>query len=489
MRHGPWILFGIALYGFLLAGPVVSAEPVPLTSQSSLDRQQKVSDAINGCERISVAVESPATGSAAFLFECARQSGTPLAGVHVEGDKHGTSIRNLTVPARVIASDHTLWPTIIRTRNITYLAQRLGETGLLTQEFRDATVAAYGTCSDARCIAAVFENGYRDRMDFIRAHAAPFPQRLAIDSMMPCATPSTSRRVVISLAPSDAFVSGTVSGIECSMNEPVAIKGELVQNVATLSYAASDGTTRNAVVVVSGDNLYWQALEVTSGLQVGSVDGLIVRLAQRADINATDDGARCTEGPAQPAAFATMRPNRTAECPYGFDELVQRITRLSLTSLPDSVETVERAFGLPEMTTSDDDPRGASYMMILSGKGGWKLLVWVRESFYPLDKGPPAFVPGLRPKRLHNVEDADLRVDLDVLGSSPGSAPGQCVPVSPFLDAIVASGWQDIEMQYAPTTDGGPSFPIFGHESKRVTITGTWGYCAQNITLMQGTTR
>jgi hypothetical protein len=299
-----------------------------------------------------------------------------------------------------------------------------------------------------------------------------------------------NRRVVISFVRTDAAIGGTVSGIECSMIERLTIKGDIVQNVATISYTNSANATRIAVVVVFGDNLYWQELDTTSGLQEGFTDGFIIQLPQHVDLNATYDGPRCTEGPSQPAAFATLRPNRTVECPYGFDEIVGRITRLSInTSLLDSVETVERAFGLPEMTTSADDPRIASYMMVLSGKGEWRLLVWVRESFYPLDKGPPGFVPGLRPKRLHNVEDADLRVDMDFLESSPGSGNRKCMPVSPFLDAILAAGWKDIESQYGPPTDGAPSTAIFGDGSKRVSILGNRGDCAQNITLMQGPAR
>jgi hypothetical protein len=204
------------------------------------------------------------------------------------------------------------------------------------------------------------------------------------------------------------------------------------------------------------------------------------------DFTTAEKGPRCSEGPSQPAAFATLRPNRTAACPYGFDELVTRITRLSIdTSVPDSLETVERAFDIPEMTTSYDDTRIASYMMILSGKDGWKLLLWVREAFYPADKGPPRFKPGLRPKRLYNVENAELRVDMTMLGSSPGLGTTQCLPVSPFLEAILAAGWQDIGMQYLPPTDGGQSTPIFGHGSKRVNILGNRGSCAQGIVLMQ----
>ena len=156
-----------------------------------------------------------------------------------------------------------------------------------------------------------------------------------------------------------------------------------------------------------------------------------IELARHADLVVADESSRCTEEPDQPTVYVSIRPIRTVGCPYVFDELVARITRLSVaTSLPDTVETVERGLGLPEMTTSQDELRAASYMMTLSGKDGWKLQLQVRESFYPVDGGPVAFEPGLRPKRLCRVEDADLRVDMHVLGPSPGSGIRPCVPLS-----------------------------------------------------------
>jgi hypothetical protein len=126
--------------------------------------------------------------------------------------------------------------------------------------------------------------------------------------------------------------------------------------------------------------------------------------------------------------------------------------------------------------------------MILSGKDGWKLLVWVRESFYPTDKGPARFIPGLRPKRLFKVQDADLRVDLDILGGG-STPPVRCFPVSPFFDASLKAGWQDIEMKVPPPTDGGFQTPLFQEGSKRVSIDGRREQCAQHIVLMQSTVR
>jgi len=200
----------------------------------------------------------------------------------------------------------------------------------------------------------------------------------------------------------------------------------------------------------------------------------------------------CVEGapePVDPHFASQLRPTRTATCAYDFSELVARITKLSFDKHdPDSVETAERAFAMPEMTTSYDDPRRASYSMILSGKDGWKLSVWVRESFYPLDKGRAGFVPGLRPKRLFKIKDADLRIDLAVVGSL--SAPFvPCIPVSPFFDASLREGWQDIEMKVSPPTDGGLRTPLFQEGSKRVSIDGQRGQCAQHIALMQPAVR
>jgi len=202
--------------------------------------------------------------------------------------------------------------------------------------------------------------------------------------------------------------------------------------------------------------------------------------------------ALCVEGapePVDPHYANEIRPTRTAICAYDFNELVARITKLSFDKHdPDSVETAEKAFAMPPMTTSYDDPHRANYSMLLSGKGGWKLSVWVRESFYPPGKGRPGFVTGLRPKRLFKMKDADLRIDLAVVGSH--SAPFvPCIPVSPFFDASVKAGWQDIETKVPPPTDGGVRTPVFQQGSKRVSIDGRREQCAQHIALMQPAVR
>jgi hypothetical protein len=196
----------------------------------------------------------------------------------------------------------------------------------------------------------------------------------------------------------------------------------------------------------------------------------------------------CLKGPPKPVdpRFANeLRPNQTAQCPYGFDELIERLTKLAVNKhSPDSVESVEKALGLPEMTTSYDDPRIASYMMSLSGKDGWKLLVWVREAFYPLNKGPDRFVPGLRPKRLHKVSDARLIVNLD-MGPSPAWGSALCMPAPALFDALTKAGWKDIEFQTPPPSDGARQTPFFKYGNKTVGGADKQPVCVEHLYLGQ----
>lgn len=218
---------------------------------------------------------------------------------------------------------------------------------------------------------------------------------------------------------------------------------------------------------------------------------LATAIAQTQEGKSSIETSRCIEGPTQAAATRTARPNRTVECPYGFDELVALITRLSSnSSIPDSVEAVEEVLGLPAMTTSGDEQQLALYSMTLTGitqpgKDGWRLFLLVQEAF-PLDKGHRGFGPGPRPRRLQPVEDANLRVDILVRGSSSWGAE-RCVPVSPFLDALLATGWRNVVGNPAPMD--GPEYPMLGYDRKTVSILGARGSCAQNIALEESARR
>lgn len=196
----------------------------------------------------------------------------------------------------------------------------------------------------------------------------------------------------------------------------------------------------------------------------------------------------CAKGPPTPVdpRFASqLRPNQTALCSYGFDELARRLTKLAIsTRPPDSVETVEDALSMPKMTTSYDNPRISSYMMSLSGKDGWRLLVWVREAFFPLDKKPDRFVPGLRPKRLGKVSDANLIVTLS-LGPPGAWGSPLCMRATTLFDALTEAGWKDIEYKIPPPTDGGLPTPLFQFRNKTVSGASKLPECVQQILLEQ----
>lgn len=183
-------------------------------------------------------------------------------------------------------------------------------------------------------------------------------------------------------------------------------------------------------------------------------------------------GNVCIKGtpkPVDPLA-PSLRPEPTARCPYGLDELAKRLTALLVDKQsPDSVETVEKALAIPEMTTAFDDPRDAEYDMDVTGKGGWKLRIFVVEAFYPTNKGPARFVPGLRPKRLYKVTDASLRVQL-TLDDLPKTV--QCTPDATMLRNILAkAGWKEIWIRPL-VTDGGRPDPstTFRYENKSIVL-------------------
>lgn len=205
---------------------------------------------------------------------------------------------------------------------------------------------------------------------------------------------------------------------------------------------------------------------------------------------AADTNSRCIEGEMLPNDLTGIRPTRTAICPYGFDEFVRRLTIFSTDKLAnDNVENVEMAFDIPEMTTSHDAPRNTYYAMVLSGIGGWRAYVTAEEAFYPLNEGPARFAPGLRPKRLYDPKDPNLRISLrvniDILGTSPTLDPGHCIPVTPLLDALVNSGWKDISLKSPTPTDGGERSTVYGSAEKQVVTSGPRGRCTRHITLIQ----
>jgi hypothetical protein len=181
-------------------------------------------------------------------------------------------------------------------------------------------------------------------------------------------------------------------------------------------------------------------------------------------------GAVCVKGlPEQVDPMApSLRPVQTAQCAYGFDEFVARLTALITDKQSmDSVETVKMVFGLPDMTTAYDDPRIAAYSLDISGKDGWKVRVGVYEGFYPLNKGPARFVPGIHPKRLYKVTDATLRIGLSISAFQEASWIGvQCPSVNDMESALEKAGWK--KMKLVQPLDGDIMSTDFQYGNKAV---------------------
>ena len=197
----------------------------------------------------------------------------------------------------------------------------------------------------------------------------------------------------------------------------------------------------------------------------------------------------CIAGPTIPSRLREIRPSQTAVCPYDFQEVIAKIRQLGTDkSASYTVETAEQTFGLPEMTDLYSTPRLVGYSMKLSGRGGWRLNVYVSESGSRTDKGPDRFVPGLHPKRLFKPDDDFLNINLRVEGATPGLPPhpNQCIRNVDVSDILIQAGWKERDArQYPPPTDGGRSNLSLAYENKSADFIGWQRDCFINLTLSQ----
>jgi hypothetical protein len=183
-------------------------------------------------------------------------------------------------------------------------------------------------------------------------------------------------------------------------------------------------------------------------------------------------GAVCAKGPPEhvDAMARSLRPIQTAQCPYGFDDFVTRLMALITDKQStDSVETTKAAFGLPDMTTAYDDPRIAAYTLDVSGKDGWKVRIGVDEGFYPLNKGPARFVPGIHPRCLYKVTDATLRIDLRIFAFQREPwISNECPSVNDLESALEKAGWEMVRP--LPASDAYDTSVYFQYKNKAVSL-------------------
>lgn|GEM_PF-6527895 len=90
----------------------------------------------------------------------------------------------------------------------------------------------------------------------------------------------------------------------------------------------------------------------------------------------------------------------------------------------------------------------------------------VEEATYPLDGGPPAFLPGPNPRRLVEVDTLSVRYDIAITLPEGPPSLGQCLTVSDAITVLEANGWTDeTALANLSVRDGGFASPTFkAHE-------------------------
>lgn len=190
----------------------------------------------------------------------------------------------------------------------------------------------------------------------------------------------------------------------------------------------------------------------------------IMAAASAMPAQAIEPADACQPAPPEPSGSPALRPNSTAVCSYDVKEMYRRLGQI--ISTPDeqiSVEAATVVFGLPPMDSSYDSARQASYTTVMTGVGGWKLRLWLRESAYPLDGTPPAFTRGPRqPHRLVGIDQLDVRYDITITLPEGQDTPGTCMTAAEAAALALSSGRTDDTARSAMmVTHMGPGSPSY----------------------------
>lgn len=161
---------------------------------------------------------------------------------------------------------------------------------------------------------------------------------------------------------------------------------------------------------------------------------------------------------------AQHRPGQTAVCAYDQTELYSRLSSLiAQASAPLDADRAIRTFGLPQLTTRDASTRQASYMVSVSGSGGWTMFLWIRESAFPLrESEPPVFKTGPVPERIVAADALDYRYDIRITPPATDDAAGKCLTIGDAAHLALNTGWKDETLRaFLGVTDGGQASPHF----------------------------
>lgn len=203
---------------------------------------------------------------------------------------------------------------------------------------------------------------------------------------------------------------------------------------------------------------------------------------------ATHQPGRCVEGKPEPA-YPPLRPTQTAQCPYDVHEAYRRIlTLLAVKEGRVDIGHAERLFGLPSLYTAYDDPRWASFSILLGGGDGdsqWRGMVVLDESFGPnVETRPLHFRGSMRPARIRPAERGNVRLTINLFPMQPARAWPGCLTLDRFLGRAEAAGWGRA-MPNFPTGGGPPSLSLDRGGLSLHPASGFAGDCLTEVTLYQ----
>jgi hypothetical protein len=207
----------------------------------------------------------------------------------------------------------------------------------------------------------------------------------------------------------------------------------------------------------------------------------------------------CRPGAPEAATSSQLRATPTARCGYDLAALYRRLGRVLAHADGRGFNATSAAltFGVPAMTTQHDSDHAASYQVLMDGKGGWTMRLWVREMAYPFDGKPPAFTPGRHPQRLMEIDALNVRYDISI-APPPGTVPGHCLTVANARAILKRAGWADTTtLANLSGRGGGVASPTFKSTRGSTTILRMPSYdhiateteqaaeCVTEVTIMQ----
>lgn len=168
---------------------------------------------------------------------------------------------------------------------------------------------------------------------------------------------------------------------------------------------------------------------------------------------------RCVVSGYEKSSFEQLRPVPEVACNYDAAEFHKRL--LSLFRWPKQglgIETVERAFSLPQLKTNFDHPRSASFTAHVAGASSaknWSASINYDESFFPTDAWRrPRFRGTERPVLINPRIQGERRVSIKLYPAKGNSTVStECLEIAAVRDMATRQGWSQSKFRI-------PNYPL-----------------------------